>query len=248
MKLRILFFPIAVIISAALIIGFIYPDILTIIRKRGELENEVRMLNGAEKRKENVISLLQDMKSNETKSKEVMDYFPDQKYEEEIINKINRVAIDSGTVLTNLNFPSSKNVSKRSDVASQANVIDVTSEETPDIISSPKESVVELELFGSYKDIGSFLNRIYAMEKNNIIDSIVISESAGEDGNSGLMAKVTISFGYLPLVNVSDEYQADIFSNSQFNFGVIDRINSIIARKIPSVTIENAGRSNPFSL
>lgn len=255
MKLKLLFFPIAVIVSLSLIIGFISPEFSNIKEKRNSLKLKERTLKDTIERKQNIISLTNSLDLNQEKEILIKNYLPSSKYEEEIINKVYKIAIDSKVSLIDLIF-SNKGLKNKLPSAVRKEEIILEEEGEKMLVVEPKEMGVNVELLGTYENVRSFFSNVYAMEKFNNISSIDISkvgEKSGEEpeeasGSSNNLLKVTvnINFNYLAPISVNKNYSLEIFSRKNFDFSLADELEKMIVKKIPSVEVGATGKNNPF--
>ncbi|GBE17238.1 hypothetical protein BMS3Abin15_01077 [bacterium BMS3Abin15] len=255
MKLKLLFFPIAVIVSISLIIGFISPEFSDVKEKRDNLKIKEKTLKDVMERKQGISSLTGNLDSNKAKESLAKSYLPASKYEEEVINKVYKTAVDSKVSLINLMF---------SDEGLKSNLPSDTmqQEEAGSIAGRGKISVVKIrdvsvsiELLGTYENMRVFLGNIYTMEKFNDISSIDISkvkESSGEETeeapvtSNNLRATIDVKFNYLTPVVANKDYGLEVFSKKSFDFSLVDKLENMITKKIPDVEVGATGKSNPF--
>ena len=243
MRLKILFFPFALIVSVVLLIWFISPEFAVIKNKADELNSEEKTLREVINKKQNLNSLEASLKSNADKESFVLNYLSSEKKEEEIVNTLDYLAISSGISLLDLAVADTKadKIPSISPVADSAE----NSEEALKNRSAVKEIEVELNLVGSYEGIKSFLNQVYKAEKANDIYFVNISRQPESDS---LLADVKVNFSYLPQVrlNVNDGLNEPIFSQKRFEFAIVDDLINLASSKIPEIEIDSTGKANPF--
>ncbi len=254
MKLKLLFFPIAVIVAVSLIIGFISPEFSNTKEKRSSLKFKEKTLSNVIEKKQNINSLIDSLNSSQEKEILIKSYLPTSKYEEEIINKVYKIAIDSKVSLINLTFSAESLKNKLPSNAKRQEKISLAGEEEV-LVVKPKDIGVSVELLGTYENTMDFLDNVYIMEKFNEINSIDISkvseksdegsEEASAAGNN-LKTTVDIRFSHLAPISVDKNYGLEVFSKKSFDFSLVDKLENMIIKKIPSVEIGATGKNNPF--
>src|SRR5680860_1302581 len=100
MKLKTLFFPIMLIISISIFIGFVKPDIDLAKIKYEENKTSTQRLETIAAKRENIEKLKNDYVIKKDKRDFFTKYFPKQKSEERVLDTINFLAKESSIVLT----------------------------------------------------------------------------------------------------------------------------------------------------
>ncbi|MGI6104084.1 MAG: hypothetical protein ACOYB5_02075 [Patescibacteria group bacterium] len=263
MRLKYLFFPIAVIIAICIFIAYAWPEITKIrmqnekiLESNGKLQDVIAK-NDAIKKMSSMIN------ENQSDKQLIEDYLPNKRVEEKIISSLNFLATDSGVALVSLNLKSvdaapSKQARTTAQTISDANKVKNTLEIPDDsnnsrssTSTSNDESVkytkVILAASGEYDKIKIFLDQIQRMQLFNNIKSISITKPQTTEGSStSLIADVTVDFGHLEMTQ-SDSRTAFNFSN-EFDDETISALKEYISNKSTSVlSNEQAqGKANPF--
>lgn len=240
MKLKILFFPIALVTSIVLFVWFISPEFSVIKDKVSELKSEEKSLQEIMDKKQNLSSLEANLNRNADKEEFVLSYFPSIKKEERIVNMLDYLATSSGISLLGLEMTCVKTNS----ALAVSNPVE-NSEEILKNKKTVKKIEVELNLAGSYEGIKSFLDQVYKAERANNVYLVNISNQPEGDN---LLAKADIEFSYLPQIRLSmdDNLAEPVFSQKEFNFASVDDLMNLIGGKIPEIEVGSAGKANPF--
>lgn len=263
MRVKILIFPLALAATIAIVIAYVWPEIGEVKKtKEGLAESQAAFQNIKEKRS-NMESLERALEQNKDKEAFVLSYLPARNQEEEIINKLNQLAADSGVVLIMLSPEKEQ---------AKAAAAENTNEElsSKDVLfSSSKDGTaaagqggpvlratkIEVKVLGSYAAAKTFLEQIYKMEMFNNITSFSIAKEA-EKGSQAegekpqnpdtLSAGAKIGFGYMSGTRLTGNYSAPVFSRSSFDFTPYDKLIQLVTKKIPALDVGSQGRTNPF--
>lgn len=264
MRVKILIFPLALAATIAIVIAYVWPEIGKVKKtKEGLAESQAAFQNIKEKRS-NVESLERTLEQNKDKEAFVLSYLPVQNQEEEIINKLNQLAADSGVVLSML----SPEKEQAKAAASENTNEELSSKDA--LFSSSKEGTataagqegpvlratkIEVKVLGSYAAVKTFLEQVYKMEMFNNITSFSIAKEA-EKGSQAegekpqntdtLSAGAKIGFGYMSGTRLTGNYSAPVFSRSSFDFTPYDKLIQLVTKKIPALDVGSQGRANPF--
>lgn len=264
MRVKILIFPLALAATIAIVIAYVWPEIGKVKEtKKGLAESQAAFQNIKEKRS-NVESLERALEQNKDKEAFVLSYLPVQNQEEEIINKLNQLAADSGVFLSMLSpekeqakpaAPENTNEELSSKDAlfssSKEGTITVAGQQGP-VLRATK---IEVKVLGSYAAVKTFLEQVYKMEMFNNITSFSVAKEA-EKGSQAegeklqntdtLSAGAKIGFGYMSGTRLTGNYSAPVFSRSSFDFTPYDKLIQLVTKKIPALDVGSQGRANPF--
>jgi len=238
MRLKIFFFPAALVVSVVLFIWFISPEFSQLKDDRSELDSQKNILREIKIKKQNVNNLNASLDSNSNKEKLVLEYFPFIEKEEEVINALNYSATSSGIALLDFNADIVKDSSQALKISEDGK------NEAPEI--TVRKTKIKLSLTGSYENIRSFFDQIYRIKRANDISMVNIS-SQSESEN--LLAEAEIYFSYLPQTHLSLENELSdlIFSQKSFNFAVADKVAELTSENnVSKLEANSIGRSNPF--
>jgi len=238
MRLKIFFFPIALVVSIVLFIWFISPEFSQLKGDKSELDSQKNILREIKVKKQNVNNLNASLDGNSDKEKLVLEYFPSVEKEEEIINMLNYSATSSGIALLDFNADIVKD-SPKSFKAAEAE-----ENKAPEVMV--RKTKVKLSLAGSYENIRSFFDKIYKIKRANDISMVNISS---QPESESLLAEAEIYFSYLPQIHLSmeNELSDPIFSQKSFNFTVADKVAELTSENnVSKLEANPGGRSNPF--
>lgn len=265
MRLKFLFFPIILIISLAIFIGYIWPEITSILEI-----NDYNVEKSAElqsiKEKQAAIELInKKISENVEEENAVKGYLPENKIEERIISGINYLAGGANVPLLNISLIDSKETanlmnsgtssSPGAPVATNPLVIDpitgkITSDDNKNLIQNTS---VKIAIAGDYEKIKIFLDSLQRMPIFNTVKSVNITKekNAGTDPavdvSLSLSADIIVDFGYLSVAKVNSQ-QLENFKPELDNDTIL-ALNKYISQKSQSTVIsdDRKGKLNPFA-
>lgn len=254
MKLKILFFPIAVVVAMWAAIWVIKPEIIDIQNNQKNLETRnTELLNVKEKQK-TINSLISNLDANSDKVKIVNDYMPATRDEEEIINKVYQRAVDAKVTLDKLSVSDSRGKDKVAGIQTGGQALLEDEGVNPIKLNFIKAEVM---VTGTYENLRTFFNYIHTMEKVNSVNSVKVgeSESVGDqDGGPAkpkakgeLSATMDVDFNFFSPVEVQKSANLSVFSQPEFDFSVADKVKKLLAEKVADVTVGETGKKNPFT-
>ena len=255
MKLKILFFPLALILCIVVFIWYIKPEFGKMRSNNANLENKGKELADLIEKEKNVSDLIANLDAQPEKEKIALGYLPQYERQEKIIDLLNFLAGESLLAVSNISVQKASPVkvisgNPEGDKAQNMNMPQLS------------ETSASVSMAGSYENIKNYLGYIFAFGQMNSVESVSISkvsagESEGEAGenesgsNSGaaiLKADIGIKFNYMaPVVSVSG-FNDPVFSRSEFDFSIVDEINKTTERGkiVPGIVVDGKGRPNPF--
>lgn len=206
MRLKTLFFPIMLIISVSIFIGYIWPEIFKL-----KEANELRLAKTEEFQGINVkkaaIDSIGNQISNSDSQKIVEEYLPGSRVEERIVNGVNYLATDAGVSLVNISLTNevastSDGNNSTSGLAAILNPIgtaNATLESAPapamataaqtttETASSKglKTIATNISISGDYGKIKIFFDNLQRMSILNTVKSVVITKQS-EEKSSGV--------------------------------------------------------------
>lgn len=252
MRLKILFFPIVLIISLSIFIGFIWPEISSVrklnenrIAKNSELQSVAGQQSAIELARKNISDNIEG-------NKIVNDYLPENKTEERVIAGINYLAADAGVSLVNISLTGT--IDKKSPVSTEISTIDQLTESK---VNSVQLSSAKISLIGDYEKIRIFFDNLQRMPIFNVIKSVKIARQtsvsdAGDEAVANdfkLAVEAVVDFGYLSVAKVNNK-QVEKF-NANIDNETMNSLTKYISQKSQLVEDNNAetsnkGKANPF--
>ncbi|EKD46738.1 MAG: hypothetical protein ACD_67C00088G0001 [uncultured bacterium] len=271
MRLKTLFFPIILVISVSIFIGYIWPEI-TRLRSANEIKLKMdQQLQEIDVKKGAAESVGKQISSSDSE-KTIKDYLPENKIEERIINDVNFLASGSNVALVDISLESEKTVSDSKTAApvGVAGILNpiaradaVANEEQPideltagkAVGSATRSTSAMISISGEYDKIRVFLNGLHRLPIFSTVKSLVITKqqtekSEGESSSSEniLLANVDVDFGYMNVSKVSGQEVAK-FNPENIDNEIVDVLKKYTSQKAPSLEIDGGakGKSNPFN-
>lgn len=265
MRLKTLFFPIMLVISISIFIGFIWPEISTL--------REVNEVNLAKKQefegiaaKKAAINSMGKQIAGGDSEKIVKEYLPEAKAEERIINNVNFLATDAGVSLVNVSLTGESASTGSADttisgVAAALNptagaeaVLNSNGTSTPAVAAQTSKSVTaSISVSGDYEKIRLFLGGLQHASIFNTVKSVTIAKQAevkDEEGSvsnaNTLLATAIVDFGYM-LPEKVDNQKVETFKQKIDN-ETVETLKKYVSQKNQAIEINGGskGRTNPF--
>jgi hypothetical protein len=272
MRLKILFFPIVVVVSLAIFIGFIWPEIQSIIKINEEKIAKNKELNTV-KEKQAAIELIGKSITDNINQKDVVNsYLPEKMTEERVLSSLNFLAGDANVSLINVSLVDAAVSSAMRDadimsanpllggIASATPVDPATQVIDPNTGLPIVEEVIKLQnltmkisVVGEYAKVKAFVDGLQHMPVINSIASIDISKKTAEQqdqntANPSLIVDITADFGYMPFAKVNRQQIEKIKNGLSIDTGVIDTLSTYRLKKSDmNENIGQMGKENPFS-
>ncbi|EKD58511.1 MAG: hypothetical protein ACD_56C00110G0004 [uncultured bacterium] len=272
MRLKFLFFPIIIIISLYIFIGYIWPEIANLkVANEEKLSHEQAIK--AIKDKQTAIQTIDAQINSDSEGESVVNsYLPNKKMEERILTGINYLATDSQVSLVSLSLSSGAEEVSNDDattlsvspLANIANSLQGVQNKLPETSKSGTETInTSISVVGEYDKINLFLDQLQKISMFHSIKSLTITSSnAGDkvenasDGTvdtennpaaaSTLSADLVVDFGWMGTASIDNQKM------SKFQSGIdketMATIKQYISQKAPSVDKagDMNGKINPF--
>ena len=252
MRLKILFFPIVMLLVIYISIMWIWPMVTKMETVKIDLEQKNNELQEILKKKGNIDLLKNTLNQNKDKEQMVISYLPNDKNEEKIINNVYNMTTSAGVILINMSLEEMKpSVAEQQNSGSISPIIsssDISGQTDMAPIGTKNEVKIikaRINVAGSYEYIKIFLDQLKNSGMHINIASALISQQEnlaakeGENTNN-LTAKIEADFGYLP------QTKAKIDLKSTLDFSVVDKISSAVAKSATSIELDSVGKVNPF--
>lgn len=275
MKLKLLVFPLTLIVTTAVSIGYIYPIFSEIFAGRKTLVEKRESLADLKSRRENVKSLLASLNANDDDYRFVLEYFPQRISEERVINWLYENSLDKSLALINVNFKTPKKDAAQSTASAYAETRSELRGGSPDQYMAagaatlpgtglsggvPEAKIqadlatAEIRLTGKYEKIEQFINSLQKTDQMSGVSALSLKhvEEQKKDGEEKkevsdiLEADMSISLNFAPQIVLNGSYSSSIFKERSFNFSKLREFRSNLS-KLPEIDETVAGeRSNPF--
>ena len=253
MRLKFLFFPIILVVSIAIFLGYIWPEIDNVMKANEDKLTKNVELQSIKDKQLAIESIGKKISDNTDGEKVVNDYLPENKVEERIISGINYLAGDANVSLVNIALTSAKNVP----VATSASTVDpitgqlVVNNGAANLLQTTSAKV---SVTGEYDKIRIFLDSLQRMPIINTVKTLSITKQEikaadaveGAAVSSVLAADIEVNFGYLAVAKV-DNKQVEKFDASLDN-ETVDSLKKYISQKSQLIGNDSDPKSkkNPF--
>ncbi len=274
MKLKIFFFPIALVIAVAMIIWYIWPAYQTNKTLKQKLKQKQEQLSVLEERKTLVDGLMAQINRDRSVKEFLFRYIPSAPDEEYVMNAIDDAAKRAGINLVVVDFVKNGTASFFSDSTkeqvatnmpdeglSNEGMMDVAEEDFSNVapqIRPPriKEMTVNAVATGPYDGMKKFLNEVYKIDRMHGVISATLervntkNQSTNEFGSVALpkgaiIGKMIIGFAYMPHVKIPRGADGSLFQQSI----PVEKVRAMQTQytMAPALVTENVGRGNPFA-
>lgn len=255
MRLKNLFFPIILVVSVAIFIGYIWPEIGNFKEaKEKKLVSATALQSIKDKRTAIETLSVQINKSSETESA-VKNYLPENKVEERIINGVNFLTSDAGVSLVSISLSKSAVAAAQpapvapSNVPSGGGIMGMNPH--AEKVETLENMQASIKISGDYEKIRIFIDQIEHMSIFNSIKSLSITpqgqktENGENAGSSSLAADLVVDFGYLKKSKLSDNMIVSF--KPELDNETISAMKTYISQKTPVLDVDaNKGKINPF--
>lgn len=274
MRLKFLFFPIIIVISVSIFIGYIWPEIDAL-----KAANEEKIKNEADlqavKDKQAAIQKIDaQIKGDSENEKMISEYLPSQKVEERILSGVNFLAADSGVSLVNISLksiePDAASTAEQIATLSAAPLATTNAADTLPIGSEQAASnqivvagiqltEAAISVTGDYDKVRLFLDQMEKFPVLNFVKSLDISKqelpasvASSEDAevkaeDPGILSvNLVVDFGWMNPVQVDNQKIAKVKTGLDSN--AISAVRQYISQKAPTADRfgDNNGKRNPF--
>ncbi|MFA6048077.1 MAG: hypothetical protein WCV59_05570 [Parcubacteria group bacterium] len=261
MKVKILLPPLIIVSCIALMVWLVYPAYTNGVdgwkEKRDKLTSEKNNLDDAQKKAENVSRMVAQLGSNKVDQDTIATYIPDELKEEEIIDNLNFIASNEGLSVVKLSVKPETVVQQEVPTDMSGNpVVDVSGgnpSATEDVTVKAKNYNVEFSVVGNYEKIKNVLDKVYKLKRYNSFKTLEIAanETPGADGKKAaptdsLKADMILSFDVLKKFSQTVSMNNPIFSQTSFDMKVAQEIRDKKSVDVLKMSIDQAGRTNPF--
>jgi len=277
MRLKILFFPLSVIIALSLFIWGTKPNLNLIKQKKQELDSKKEQLSKVEKNLGVLRGEIGRIAQFPEEQELVEDALPWKNKDAAFFSEIYNYAIETGVFIYSLDKKENKSLASRTNCQEQSQLAlmsegissDEADEGTQTLpickMETKKEEVI-LKLSGGYLNLKNFINKLSKANRFNKITSIAFSKKentqAQEEGQEGANAEeVEADLTFLIFSKDKDDRltiagaveQKDPVIESIFNSGAsIDKVqqlkNDVVIYPLGQESLDGAGKENIFSV
>lgn len=243
MRLKILFFPFAIVVCVSLAIGYIWPDFKKTLQMKAEIAQNENLLLDVQEKRRNIDQLTADLDRHREEENFVMRYVPAGRAEEEIVNATNHFGGQSGSAVITVTFAEKQKINSRAQVQQKEEEKDATHLKTVEATTTAS---------GVYENLKRFLASYYRMERFGSIADLTIEKQLSGTAEGGvqvfsdaLLATGKASYGYALPVHVPRIIEHPVFAMTAFDYDAIGTVRALV-QSAPQLAVDAAGRSNPF--
>lgn len=275
MKVKLLLFPLSIVIALAVGVFWIQPEISSVLALRTQDAEVVARLVQMDQVIANIDTLDRSLAENDGDRQFVEIYLPKVGSDDSIIDEVNFLAGESGILLVSTGLkPVSSDIAKaaalqvqaeseRAEVASNSpgSLLNTGSVASPELVftkSSPDARLRSIEVsvsaLGKNDQIKSFADRLYhANHFQKFVSLDITQKPQGQLGSESastapdvLSADMILQFGVLPATVVSSGVLLDTFQSPAFKVSVVQDLRARVTNELPQLDAVPAERPNPF--
>ncbi len=220
MRLKLFFFPTALLITVVMFIWYIYP----LWQGKGGISDQHKKLKETKQtletfraKKTSLNQAVEMLDNHNDDVKFAFQFIPLKSNDLFILNSLSQIADQSGLILNSINVSEEKKSNKK-EQSEKNKTVDVLND------MNWRSAVASVNVIGSYEQVKSFLTSLYHLDRYNQIDSLDIetnnkSENANENENQAnlLTFNAKINFRYLPDALIPVEGEEKFLDNFQFS-------------------------------
>ncbi len=237
MIIRILLFPVILLLVLYFIIAQVVPSVKAASATKDSIKQQEELLTQAQARLNKVTVFQQEIQSHATEMNYVKDFVPNDQREEILLSDISQLAEESNVSLFSVGFSEGRN-----DVRSGA-----ATDGRPNLIEG------KLIVNGSYDNFKTFMHKLFRMKRLYAFKTFELTknEQKKNDKKEGeedapeqdlmLSGVVSFAYGYIPGVGAISPTSI----GNPINFSLIDTTMNATSNTEPLVT-EKTNRPNPF--
>lgn len=283
MSLKILFIPFSFILTLVVLIGYVKPLYAELLLKQASYRGLEQQLKQVNDRLDKINAVLSDFSSDfkdtldgKSEREVVMDqYIPETIDQDRVVDAFNYLAGQSGVLISSVNMDNKglevvpvaaaqeQVVNSQSVILNGANTVMDTSLTSGALALSasypaPKKYRAKLSLSGSYESFVNFFGLVYAMNRENEIESFSLKKNKDEKDAEGkpkdssiLIGEVSVVFMYYPgltKASIQNAEALDVFGAGKIDAKSMEYIaTKTQSRNLPALVIgEFSARANPF--
>lgn len=264
MRLKILFFPLMLIICLFVFLSYIRPEIDSLTAANKQKADTQEKINDIGKKEAAAKNLSQKIRETSEYKDVVYNYLPSRKVEEQIIAGINYLASGSQVYLADISIE---------DAAPQKTAVFNATVSDPNLLTEAGEAQNEgmlfskatIKIIGEYEKMQLFFDKLQKMALINNIKSLKIykeenlsnsasaansNEATSDNKSTSLLAEIVMDFGYLKKIKIDENKLEQFQIQTTLDESTVKALTGY--RELVSVssdlqkesTLE--GRPNPF--
>jgi len=264
MKVKILIFPLALVIVIWLAVWQISPQFQAMQANNKALDAAKAKLDAAQKKNADANNLMNSFNSMAEDRKVIFKYIPDKRNEEEFMNSISSIAGVEGVAFSGMKLQGTDKKNKPSAVpegmpptsylppspaaGGPGEKSELMMPVSPSSYLITNDLGLSMGVVGSYEKIKSFLAKVANFKRFNTLNSLDIgrADSADNKNPSMLQASLSLTFNYFDRNMSASAINEATFSGQPFDLNIIENIKNKLSTDIVPVTVGQTGKTNPF--
>lgn len=248
MKIKILLFPLIILVIFYLAVAHIFPDWQRSQEVKTEIEGNELVMENIQKQQSNVEKLSAQITSDVQQKENLVEIVPLIRAEETIIDAAHQLAQKYQVALLQMTFDQQKQVAKRgSDPLAQVPTY-----------TTPGSTQISVSISGPYNNTKEFLDNFKKIMRANTPAALAMSriENTGENGEAAgledqLDTEAMYNYPFLEEVILQESdmktLQHGVQSQEQFNMTPIDEWIAMTNEDVTDLQLKEHGRgSSPF--
>ena len=266
MSLKILIFPLCIIMTLTLIIGYIKPDIGSILAMRDEIAKKNTDLGRIETLLANVHRLNAQIDGRHEGESFVLKYVPQTVDQEHMVDIFNFLASQSGVVISGVTAAENEPKARVEPVVEHASVSFQALAPKPIDTGAPAAPTQTIQSYtatvsatGTYDSIKDFLERIYRVDRMHELSNFAVFQrekdaAAAAQGTEPKIPdnflKVTFeaNFPHFALTRPQSPLDLPVFQGDTFDFSTVEDLVNLVTNPLPPLDTGTTGKPNPFQL
>lgn len=261
MGLKLLMVPFSILITFAIIIGFIKPDYTALQEKRTTYAAKLAQAGNMDTLLSNIDALTLALDGQPETERFVLEYFPRKIDQGRVIDMLNFLASRSGVAVVIMNLNEVEENGLPDTVVAETIMPGVTvgaiegapvPPPLPEI--RPKAFSAQVTVKGRYENIKEFLGRLAHMNRmhktrNFFVETEKQGGGSGEDNREEvgiLTGSFMADFDFFDIRPNQDALYDPVFLNSTFDMSPFETISSWVTEEVPLLEKPATGRLNPF--
>lgn len=254
MKIKILIFPVFVVIDFVLILWYIKPNIDGIFDRRSEIASAEETLSRIDTITQNIDQLDSDLQRNSDIVSFIDGFYPQVLDEEKTVDLMNYLARQAGIVPISLELRHDRKQTESTDISSSGGGgegVGMTPGPLPVI---PESYTVTLTAIGGYSSLKNFFkmmvhsNRVQTVKEFSLSIPPKVNSEESEDKSQADFLKGTFiaSFPYLTSSQTTNALNNPIFSQAHFDFSSANALREAVTNLVPPLEVSPSPRADPF--
>lgn len=256
MGLKLLVFPSILILSLVLVIGFIQPQVMSILEQRETKKVKEEALSKVESVESNIRSLSQTLLSRRESERLIYRYYPEKTDQERAVDMINFLAQQSGVTITSFEITQAvENRKKVVPVETQSEdgtIIDPAA--SGEVTATPPSHYgVTVRAIGPYSSLRGFFERLYRTDRLRTVKSFGLNEikRVSQEEKDAIPPEflegiAKFEFLYVDRKKSGNALNQPLFQSGTLDLSGVNQLVDFISSPVSDLVSPPKGRVNPF--